>query len=534
MKKTAKKAIALLLCLLVALSVSVTAMAKEKVTPVIVVSGMNAYPLTLTKTGEQIWPPNGDSILAAVKENLLPMAKFLVTKDWQYLADELLPDVYESVFEKVACDEYGESVYEIETKTFPESLDNYPEFFAENPDATAGEGGIAKSLIENIGGENVYYFNYDWRLSPMKHADDLKVFIDKVKQEKGVSEVTLIPCSMGGTVTNAYLYKYGNGGIKKIIYTMSAIQGLSSVGEMFNRNLDFQIDDIKSYMFSSQKDNLKMQVLMGFIDTLLDISPRLSKFADSLMDKSLEELNDRIYNELMIDSMGTFTGWWALIPDEYYDSAKEAFFAGNINPNFEKVIDSYHYNVNRNAEKIMKNAAENGTQIYLLASYGFVGAPYTNQAMTQTDCLIETHYQSGRATTAPYGKPFGEDYIAVGTKCDDKSHNHVSTDGIVDASTCFFPENTWLIKYNSHVGVPYGTDCEKLMLYLVTSDSYVTVHSNKDYPQFVEFDRLTGKLSSLTGDTIKTDIKDTEADFTVRLVIIADTIKRSLELIFRR
>ena len=101
MKKTAKKAIALLLCLLVALSVSVTAMAKEKVPPVIVVSGMNAYPLTLTQTGEQIWPPSGDSILAAVKENLLPMAKFLVTKDWQYLADELLPDVYESIFEKV-------------------------------------------------------------------------------------------------------------------------------------------------------------------------------------------------------------------------------------------------------------------------------------------------------------------------------------------------------------------------------------------------------------------------------------------------
>ncbi len=532
MKKTFKKAIALLLSILMVLSVSAVAFAKEKVTPVIIVGGMNAYPLILTQTGEQVWPTQGDSILPVVKENILPMGKFLVTKDWQYLGDELIEDIYKGIFEKVVCNEYGESVYPIETKTFSKSLDNYPKIFAENPDATSGERGIAKSIMKEIGGDNVYYFNYDWRLSPMKHADDLKVFIDNVKKENGAGKVTLIPCSMGGTVTNAYLYKYGNSGIKKIIYTMSAIQGLSSVGEMFNRNLDFQVDDIKSYMFSSQKDNLKMQVLMALIDTLLDISPRLSKFVDEVMDKSLEELNDRIYNELMIDSMGTFTGWWALIPDEYYDSAKENFFAGNINPNFEKVIDSYHYNVNRNAEKIMKDAANKGTEIYVIASYGFVGAPYTDQAMTQTDCLIETHYQSGRAITAPYGEPFGEDYTAVGTKCSDKTHNHVSTDGIIDASTCFFPENTWLIKYNNHVGIPCDTDCEKLMLYLVTSDSYVTVHSDKDFPQFVELNRLSGEFRSLTGDTIKRDIKDSEADFFVRLVVIADTIKRSLEIIF--
>ncbi len=533
MKKTFKKTLAFLLCLVIMLSVSAVAFAKNSVTPVIIVSGMNAFPLTLIETGEQVWPPKGDTILAVVKENLLPMAKFLVTKDWQYLGDELLPDVYEDLFEKAACDKSGESVYSIETKLFPESIDNYPEIF-EDPEYNEGERGIAKTLSKEIGAENVYYFNYDWRLSPMKHADDLKAFIDSVKQQKNADEVTLIPCSMGGTVTNAYLYKYGNEGIKKIIYTMAAFQGLSSVGEMFNRGIDLEVDDIMNYMFSAQKDNLGMQVLMAIINTAVEMMPKLEKFADDFIDESLCELNDRIYDELMIESMGTFTGWWALVPDEYYDSAKEAFFAGNIDPDFEKVIDSYHYNVERNARGLMNDAAKNGTEVYVVASYGFVGAPYTNQAMTQTDCLIETHYQSGRALTAPYGETFGEDYEAVGTSCSDKSHNHVSVDGIIDASTCFLPENTWLIKYNNHVGMPYGTDCEKFMAYLVTSDSYVTVHSNEKYPQFMALDRLTGQLGSLTGETIKTDIKDSEADFIVRLVVIADTIKRNLEIIFGR
>ena len=116
MKKTLKKTLALLLSIVMLMSVSAVAFAKEKVTPVIIVSGMNAFPLTLTETGEQVWPVGGDSILSVVKDNLVPMTKFLFTKDWQYLGDEIIPDVYEGIFEKVACDENGNSVYDIDTK----------------------------------------------------------------------------------------------------------------------------------------------------------------------------------------------------------------------------------------------------------------------------------------------------------------------------------------------------------------------------------------------------------------------------------
>lgn len=528
MKKTAKKTFALLLCLVMVLSVSAVAFAKSDVTPVIIVSGMNAFPLTMSETGEQVWPVQTQGIMSVVKDNILPATKFLFTKDWQYLADEVIDDVYRGIFEKVICDEKGESVYPIETKTFTKSIDNYPEVF-EMTDQTVSEPGIAKALVREIGGENVYYFNYDWRLSPMKHADDLKAFIDSVKAQKGADKVTLIPCSMGGTVTNAYLYKYGNGDIAKIIYTMSAIQGLSSVGEMFNRGIDFEVNTIMNYLFSMQKDDLKMQILMAVVSTAVELMPQLEKFADDFIDESLANLNDRVYDELVVKSMGTFTGWWALVPDEYYDSAKEVFFKGNINPDFEKVIDSYHYNVNARAGEIMKNASLSGTEIYVIASYGFVGAPYTDQAMTQTDCLIETHYQSGRALTAPYGESLGKDYKAKGTVCADVAHNHVSTDGIIDASTCFMPENTWFIKYNKHVGVPLDTDCEKLMLYLVTSDEYVNVHSDERFEQFVELDRITGEFVSLTGDTVTPDIKDGESSFTVRFAVIADTLIRSVK-----
>lgn len=527
MKTALRKTLAVLLAASMIFSLSVVAFAKEKVTPVIIVSGMNSFPLTSAETGEQVWPIQGDSIVQVVKDNIKPAVRFLITGDWQYLGDEVIGDVYEALFEKVACNEKGESVHEINARVFDLSLDNYPDDFA-GSEQTVSEQGIAKSVMREIGAENVYYFNYDWRLSPMKHADGLNSLVEKVKAEKGVSKVTLIPCSMGGTVTNAYLYKYGNSSIKKIIYTVAAFQGLSSVGEMFNRNIDVDVDTIMNYIFSIQKDNLKMQVLMALVNTLVDATPCITKLADKFIDDSLIELNDRVYDELMLQSMGKFAGWWAMVPDEYYDSAKEVFFGGKIPADFEKLIDSYHYNVHRNAKSIMKNAAENGTEIYILSSYGYVGAPYTNQAMTQTDGLIETHYQSGRALTAPYGETFGKDYKAAGTECSDATHNHVSTDGIVDASTCFLPENTWFIKYNRHVGIPMDTDCEKLMLYLVTSDSYVTVHSDERFPQFTQLNKITGELTSLTGDKITTDIKDYDSNFIVRAIFIADTVLKSI------
>ena len=527
MKTALRKILAVLLSVLMVISLSSVAFAKEKVTPVIIVSGMNSFPLTSAETGEQVWPIQGDSILSVVKENILPITRFLITRDWQYLGDEVIGDVYEALFEKVACDENGESVHNVNVRVFDSSLDNYPDDFA-GSELTVSEQGIAKSVMREIGADNVYYFNYDWRLSPMKHADSLNTLVEKVKKEKGVSKVTLIPCSMGGTVTNAYLYKYGSDSIKKIIYTVSAIQGLSSVGEMFNRNIDVDVDTIMNYIFSIQKDNLKMQVLMALINAVVDATPCITKFADRFIDDSLIELNDRVYDELMLESMGKFAGWWAMVPDEYYDTGKEIFFGGNIPESFEKLIDSYHYNVQRNAESIMKTATEKGTEIYILSSYGYVGAPYTNQAMTQTDGLIETHYQSGRAITASYGETLGKNYKAAGTKCSDQTHNHVSTDGIVDASTCFFPENTWFIKYNRHVGIPLDTDCEKLMLYLVTSESYVTVHSSEKFPQFTELNRITGELTSLTGNKIRTDIKDLDSNIIVRAIIIADTMLKSI------
>ena len=331
---------------------------------------------------------------------------------------------------------------------FEDSLEYLYDEYEDLAYEIAGE--IADSIAEAIGYENTYIFNYDWRLDPMKHADDLNAYIENVKKEKGSDKVTLIPCSMGGTVTNSYLYKYGTKSVNKVIYAMTAIQGLDAVGEVFHRNIDVNVDVLMAYLFSMQRDDLAMQILMSAIASFTEITPAITKWVDRFIDESLDELNDRVYDELMCISFGTLPGFWSLVPDSYYDEAKDIFFGGKINKTFEGVIDNYHNNVQAKAAEIMQGAIDEGVEIYVLASYGYVGGPYTKAATAQSDCLIETANQSLWATTAPYGESFGKDYAAKGTVCSDKSHNHVSTDGIVDASTCAFPFRTWFVKGLSH------------------------------------------------------------------------------------
>ena len=335
---------------------------------------------------------------------------------------------------------------------------------------------------------------------------------------------------MGGTVTNSYLYKYGTKSVNKVIYAMTAIQGLDAVGEVFHRNIDVNVDVLMAYLFSMQRDDLAMQILMSAIASFTEITPAITKWVDRFIDESLDELNDRVYDELMCISFGTLPGFWSLVPDSYYDEAKDIFFGGKINKTFEGVIDNYHNNVQAKAAEIMQEAIDEGVEIYVLASYGYVGGPYTKAATAQSDCLIETANQSLWATTAPYGESFGKDYSAKGTVCSDNSHNHVSTDGIIDASTCAFPENTWFIKYNKHVGIPYNTDCHKLLTYLVTSESYVNVHSDESYPQFASYNKNTGKLTSLTGEEINPDITSGKAPFFLRLVEIIRSIILSVKI----
>ena len=524
MKKMLKSVLSVALSLILALGVCMIAGAKSDVhDPVIVVSGMGAFPLyCVDEDGNetQVWAPSGE----VIKNTVVSVLKKSVSAGG--FVDGLLDALYEDMFSYIACNEDGTSINNIVFPVFDKSVDNYPEDF-EGSENNEDEVGIVKALCRQYGAENVYFFNYDWRMSPLNDAVALNDFIENVKAEKGASTVTLIPCSMGGTVANAYLYKYGSSSVSKIIYSMVASKGLDMVGELFNKNITVSVDTVLEYFFSFEMGTVLVQTLISAVQAGLGYS-MLGVGLDALIAKLLNAVNDKAYSELLTKTFANFPGIWAFVGDEYYESAKETMFGGNMNRDLAALTDEYHNNVMNVAEQLMSRAQSN-TDIYIIAGYGYVGAPLTEHAREQSDCLIETKNEAFGATVAKYGETLGNGYEAAGTNCSDASHRHLSTDGVIDATTGAFPEQTWFIKNNRHVGMNCETDCAGLLIFLTETDR-ASVDSDENYPQFIELNPVTGEFTSLTGDEVEQTNKITHAFSRLIYVIRAliDTIKKYL------
>ena len=522
-----KKSLSLILCLVLVCGLLMPASAKaEPVTPVVVVSGMGSFPLYDGEIKEEnrVWGPQTNKILKAVGKSLLPLAKAALKNDWDGFADDTFDMVYEELFEIVSCDETGEPLHEINFPVFPQSVDHYPEEILESGQ-TEDEVAILRTMADTVGARNVYFFNYDWRRNPTDHVDDLSAFIENVKAEHGAKEVTLIPCSMGGTVVNAYLRAKGSADIRNIVYCLVASKGIDMVGELFCGKVKLDTNMLMERLFNFENGNIWAQLLLAALKTVTDNAPLLTKGVDRLAAKLVAATADRAYSDILSRSLATMPGMWAFVPDRYYAQAKKTMFPAGGNETFLSRIDDYHNNVQKKAEKLMQSAMNDGTILSVTASYGLVAFPVTVTAFTQSDCLIETHNESFGATAAPYGKTLGKNYAAKGTVCKDKTHTHLSTDGIIDATTCAFPEQTWFIKHMKHVGFPYGSEAAALLAWLATAKTQPDVRTNKAYGQFTDLHVITGKLTSLTGGSVQPDRLDSVSNAYTRLIKLWRDVK---------
>ena len=69
---------------------------------------------------------------------------------------------------------------------------------------------------------------------------------------------------------------------------------------------------------------------------------------------------------------------------------------------------------------------------------------------------------------------------------------------MIDASTCWFPNETWFIKNMQHVGFNDTQNQCDLYTWLMTTQKQVTVQSNPDFPQFLLYNTETNVLSPLS------------------------------------
>ncbi len=478
-----KKILAVILSVLMIFSVCVTVNAQEEAviektietvetdTPVIVVRGMNfAGGLQYDRGTENARPANVKFDAGVLFKYLAKTLATLITTFSMEAAVSVVCEYIVTLFEAYPCDENGDSLHEnISAEWYPEAVINYPDAVDR---AATDEISLVASLADRYGADMVYYFVYDWRLDPMDNADLLDATVNKALSDHGCDKVDIICCSMGGSITMAYLAEYGYGKIDTVISNTSVMFGTDIITDLFRGKVCFEPDTLETFINSSVpalSGIIKLANMTGGLDVLCKI---VNNFA-----KKYEE---QIYNETLIPTFATLPGFWSMMQAEYYPEARQFIFEGKEEQyaGLLNRLDAFYENVSSQREEILDKALSDGMKLCIVACYDTPIAPVYEHAKYQADGVVETSPMSGGALTSVIGKELPAEQLTGDAK-------YISPDKCINANTCLYKDYTWFLKGAGHVIGSYDSDCVYFLFTLLESENQPTVDTFKAYPQFM-------------------------------------------------
>ena len=179
-------------------------------------------------------------------------------------------------------------------------------------------------------------------------------------------------------------------------------------------------------------------------------------------------------------------------------------FPEGVDPNLEAMIDNYH-DVQTNAQTIIENAEKQGMRFGIVCGYNRQMIPL-NEEYRQSDEVIDVEYMTGGATCALYLQAH-DDWAQVYNQKIKDGHNHISWDYKIDASTCMFPEQTWLIKNMSHSDYNADNGTLDTIIWLLNADKQYTVHTDKEnHPQFSLYNTYKRHVTPIAVDGLLGDV----------------------------
>lgn len=357
--------------------------------------------------------------------------------------------------------------------------------------ALDGNGNSAENVTVKIelptdpehGKGKQYYFHYDWRLDPVEIASQLNDFVQHVKKLTGHNKVHFRASSMGGVVTLAYFNEFGHNDVDACIFQSCPLLGTDVAGDLLTRKLALDSTALVEYAKDGYPPFDAESTLLYFLFNGLYYSGLVDAvlFAGDII---LDSQQERVFDELMTPVFGTLLGLWAFVPDHSYEEAKKINLDPKTQAGLIEKADYYHYQIQCRADTILKNAKKDGVRIMIVAGYNIQRTPLVETMNSNSDATVDTTYASAGATVAALNDTLGDDYVQKCTEC---GHNHLSPDGVIDASTCILPENTWFIKdmlhSNAHAGIM------EMYYWFMYSDDDLDVWSNPMYTQFLQNDK---------------------------------------------
>ncbi len=473
-----KKAISLLLSIILVFAMCIPSFAanaadnaipQDNEDPILVVRGIDFAGLVREDGSKALSFDAGlvFDVLSAIGTNMFSGDKHPVVNG--------ILDVAVKVFDPISCDKEGNPKYaDVHIPKFPEPASKYD--LSDDAAWSDTAVGLYRSLKNKFGGEDIYLNTFDWRLSPKQLAAELNDFIEKIKAETGADKIDIAACSMGGMITTAYMYYYGTDSIDNLVYFSPALNGGDLVGSAFSGDLVINADALAKFLL--EKTNGFVNFLVRTLNGIGFIKSLTNTVNDIIRDNK-----EAIYEDFLRVSVGTAYGLWAMIPDEYFDGAVEFFFnddKGEYAVALQKIEEIETFV--RSTESIVDEAIADGVTVSFVSHYNSKQLPIYSNYRMHGDGVLESKRTSFGGTFADYGSTLSDSYIAS------KDAQFISPDRVVDASTCRYPESTWIVNGAKHVGCKDGSQHTEFAIWLITRSEQPTVTMNPTYPRFMKCD----------------------------------------------
>ncbi len=343
-----------------------------------------------------------------------------------------------------------------------------------------------QDVAKEIGEDNLYFFAYNSSGDVTQIAEDLNDYIEMVKEQTDSEEVSLAPISMGGTIVTAWLEMFSGrydlfydnyDSVHKIVFVIAALDGSAILGDLFVNDTLLNNDE---FLYTRLLPELLDEEWYSY---LINLALRI------LPHDVLISVVDSIFSGVKDTLVGNCTIFWALIPKANFDESYELYFKDK-GPEYDtirtkvKLYNTAQKNLKPNIDRLMSD--EFGGIVHAICSYGLplytVGS---SSLYINADSIIHSASTSLFATFANLGETLPVDYVAKNPVCTDPTHNHISPDRVVDASTSYLPETTWYVQGLNHERTGRSDSVINFAGVLLKDDTIKDVHSDpENYPQF--------------------------------------------------
>ncbi len=406
---------------------------------------------------------------AIIKTAIFPLLASVVTQSDMGFSDAVA-DIINVIFGINKCDNEAQPSKNVCVEKYPYSL----------ADCTAEEKEAPYHHVpldehdSCYPEDHLYYFSYNSFGNHIDTANELYDYIHMVMEQTGHDKVIISPISQGGSLANA-LFEYHPDimdCLAKVLYIVPCLDGSTIIGDAFNDRIRFLDPEVLYDGFLSTFFDVETS---SMIETLLRILP------DEVVMKGLEKGVEVLVNDIMTKS----TSMWAMCPSDDYLSAAEKYLSDPERASIKEQTYKY-YQAQLNSDANIQKLIDKGVEVLNVAEYDIqmygVGYSYDSE---NADGIIQLDSTSMGAYAANVGETLPEGYVQQNTSknCSDPTHNHISPDRVVDASTAMLPDTTFYFKGQKHEQTALNTTILKLALEILENE-ITDVYSDPDFPQF--------------------------------------------------